>query len=160
MQSHFHGIDSDVLARFSAPWRPEAGTALLNTAITYHRYSNCVALSSGVKYVADNGGENGAYWLIDAIANQICAAARRCSTCQVKQVWELKVAPDRSAVLACLGDRGISTLWEKDDPSLKQVVVQKIPYTDFDLTNIKLYVYSIRVKELGIRWIISLESEY
>ena len=52
-------LDQAVLAGFS-------GTE------EYHRYSPLfrrMLLTDGAKYVADNGGGHGAYWLMDAIAS-------------------------------------------------------------------------------------------
>lgn len=68
--------------------------------------------------------------------------------CRDMQFWELKVNPDKSAVLTCVPDSGMTP-----------VVVQRIPYTDFDLPRIKFYV---QPQAMGSRrvWVIFLPSEY
>jgi len=116
---NFSGLDPAALDQFT-------GTE------NYYRYSSLfrnVVLSDGAKYVADNGGKQDAYWLMDAIASQIPKAARKNPMCRSIQFWELKVASDRTAILTCV-----------PDADMTPVVVQKIPYTDFDLSNIKFYV--------------------
>lgn len=85
--------------------------------------------TDGVKYMADAGG---AFWLIDAIASY-----RRK---EPFQIWELKVKPDKSCVLTMREDTGQPTK-----------VRQEIPYTDFPLENIKLYL---------IDYVLLLPSEY
>jgi len=65
-----------------------------------------------------------AFWLVDIIASH-----------QIKhrnkpfQVWELKVNDDKSAVVTM-----------KEDSNTPVLVRQEIPYTDFPLDNIKLWV--------------------
>jgi len=70
---------------------------------------------------------NGAGWLMDAIASYQEAKLDR----QTKgfQLWILKVNADNSAVLTC----------QRDSNTLN-LVEQKIEYTDFPMSEIKLYV--------------------
>jgi hypothetical protein len=99
----------------------------------WHRHSlaRSVLYTDGVKYVAENGGEHGAYWLIDAIASyQIDPKIRSNHRLQAFQVWTLQVNRDNnSATLTCQADSGE-----------KPVVVQEIEYTDFDLDKIEMWV--------------------
>jgi hypothetical protein len=102
-------------------------------------------LSDGAKYIADNGGTSGAYWLMDAIASHIPSAARKNPMCRDMQFWTLKVnLKKKSAVLTCV-----------PDSNMKPVVTQRIGYTDFDLPEIKFYV-----GPQGDNWVIYLPSEY
>lgn len=117
----------------------------------YHRYSPIfrnVLLTDGAKYVADNGGHSGAYWLMDAIASRIPLAARKHPMCRAMQFWKLRVNPDRSAVLTCEADEGV-----------KPVVRQRILYTDFDLPSIAFYVVP-QMADGRMVWVILLPSEY
>jgi hypothetical protein len=76
--------------------------------------------TDGIKYLAENGG---AYWLLDAIASW----QKELDLSQI-QFWRLKVNPDNSAVLTCERDA--------DEP----VIAQEIPFTDFPLEKISLYL--------------------
>jgi len=90
--------------------------------------------TEGVKFLADNAG---AYWLIDAIVSY-----RRK---EEFQVWVLKVK-NESAVLTMQEDTSLG--W----PAL---VTQEIPYTDFPLSEMKLYC-----QNNGQGFTIFLPSEY
>lgn len=118
----------------------------------YHRFSPIfrnVVLSDGALYVAENGGEHGAYWLMDAIASQIPLAGKRHPMLRDMQFWELKVnLQKKSAVLTCV-----------PDSDMKPVVTQRIPHTDFDLPYIKFYVQP-QATPSGTVWTIFLPSEY
>ena len=76
-----------------------------------------MVLSDGAKHVAEYGGEedNSAWWLMDAIASH--------------QPKCLKKNADGSALLTC-----------QIDSDVKPTVSQKIPYTDFSLDEIRLWV--------------------
>ena len=85
--------------------------------------------TDGIKYVAENGG---AYWLLDAIASwQLEKIIRRDQYLADLQFWKLKVNPDNSAVLTCERDT--------DDIACEQ----KIPYTDFPIQEIRLYLVNM-----------------
>lgn len=112
----------------------------------YHRWSILfpnMLLTDGAKYVADNGGANGAYWLMDAIASYQ-PKLRRQQRLRDFQVWTLEVK-DGSAVLTCQSDSGH-----------KPVVAQKIEYTDFDLPKMVLWVEPLDDR----RSVILLPSEH
>jgi hypothetical protein len=84
----------------------------------------------GVKYVADNGGQHGAYWLLDAIASyQPEPVIRNNPRLREFQVWILTVDLEtHTAVLR---------MCDGDDP--KPLVEQKIEHTDFDLAAITIW---------------------
>jgi hypothetical protein len=85
-----------------------------------------ILYTDGVKHLAE---EAGAYWLIDAIASwQISPKVKRDSMLQQIQFWKLRVKPDNSAVLTC----------ERDEDDI--VLTQEIPYTDFPLESVTLYL--------------------
>lgn len=97
----------------------------------YHRWSALfpnMYLTDGVQYVAENGGSNGAFWLMDAIASHQ-RDALKIEDLQEMQFWTLKVNPNKSAVLTCQIDSDVP-------PS----IIQNIPYTDFDMEKIDLWV--------------------
>lgn len=75
--------------------------------------------TDGVKYLVENGE---CYWLLDAIASW----QKKLDSSQI-QFWMLIVNPDNSAVLTC----------ERDD---EPVITQQIPFTDFPLEEITLYL--------------------
>ena len=81
--------------------------------------------TQGVKYLAD---EVGAYWLIDAIcSHQKRSLLNKHPGLKEFQIWRLEVKDD-SAVLIC------------EEDTDQQVLTQKIPYTDFPLPEMKLYL--------------------
>jgi len=85
----------------------------------YYRYwTGQGVYTDGVQYLAEQAG---AYWLIDAVFSY-----RRSESFQV---WTLKKNDDNSAVLTMQEDTG--------EPAK---VRQEIPYTDFPLDSIKLYL--------------------
>jgi len=81
-----------------------------------------ITYTDGAQYVAEAGG---AYWLLDAIvSHQHDPRVRN----EPFQVWTLKVSDDRTAILTCEdGDHGA-------------VTSQAIPFTDFPLTEITLWL--------------------
>lgn len=87
-----------------------------------HPLSPSITYTDGAQYVAEAGG---AYWLLDAIvSHQHGARVRR----EEFQVWTLKVAENRSAVLSC------------EDGDHKHVTSQTIEFTDFPLPEITLWL--------------------
>jgi hypothetical protein len=90
-----------------------------------------MVLTDGAKFVANNGGAHGAYWLMDAIASHQPKALRNEMLRDI-QFWTLEVKEkngSKSAVLTCRTDSGE-----------KPVITQRIEYTDFDLPKIDLWV--------------------
>ena len=82
--------------------------------------------TDGVRYLAQKAE---AYWLIEAIFSWQCEKViRNDSYLQEFQIWKLEVKEDSSAVLSCYNE-------------LEEVIVsQNIPYTDFPLKEITLYL--------------------
>jgi hypothetical protein len=103
----------------------------------FHRFSVLfpkVVLTDGAKYLADNAE---AYWLMDMIASHIRA---------------LKGDGFGVAKLQVENNKGIFTL---DDGNDNIKARQEIPYTDFPMSSIKLYV-----ADNEFAWTILLPSEY
>ena len=93
----------------------------------FQHWTKRLVYTEGVQYMAERGG---AYWLIDAVASY--QPDQRITSRQDLvdfQLWQLAVAQDKSAVLTMRGD--------SDQPA---VITQEIPFTDFPLERIKLYV--------------------
>jgi len=102
-------------------------------------------LTDGAKYVADHGGESGAYWLMDAIASYQ-PQLQKDPQLEAAQFWKLQVRPDRTATLLCRADSNV-------EPAVKQ----EIEFTDFDLPEIELYCMPVGD---GKHHTILLPSEY
>ena len=99
------------------------------------------------KFVADNGGRNGAYWIMDAIASHQPKALKNEMLREI-QFWALEVTEKdgrKSATLTCRTDSGE-----------KPVITQKIEYTDFDLPKIDLWVEPLDEKT----YVILLPNEH
>ena len=101
----------------------------IGTENYYRHWTGHGVCTDGVKYLAEKAG---AYWLIDAILSY----RRR----EPFQIWTLKKDDDNTAVLTMQEDSG--------EPAK---VSQKIPFTDFPLDQVKLYL---------IDGVILLPSEY
>ena len=103
----------------------------------YHKYwLPVLTMTDGAYYLY----RNGAAWLIDAIASYQTKKFLSSRKLREFQLWELRVGPNKTAVLTCREDSG-------RDP----VVTQEIPYTDFPIPYIKLYL---------IERVLLLASEY
>ena len=97
----------------------------------YKHWMPGLVFTDGVKYMAEVAG---AYWLIDIVASY-----RRK---EPFQIWELKV--DKNA-------EPMAVVIMKEDSDQPELVRQEIPYTDFPLDGIKLYL---------IDGVLLLTSEY
>lgn len=87
-----------------------------------HPLAPSITYTDGARYVAEAGG---AYWLLDAIvSHQLDPRVRA----EQFQVWVLKVAQDRSAVLIC------------EDGDHNNVTSQAVSFTDFPLPEITLWL--------------------
>ncbi|MBI4977510.1 MAG: hypothetical protein HZC28_08515 [Spirochaetes bacterium] len=88
----------------------------------YRHWLRNIVYTEGIKYLADTAG---AYWLIDIVASAQ-------SVSQLKgesfQAWTLDVNPDHRAKVYAT-DGNTTTLY-----------TQEIPYTDFPLDSIKLFL--------------------
>jgi len=95
---------------------------------TVHRHWLGGKYSAGVHYVAEQAG---AFWLIDAVFSHQSAKVRQ--ACDGFQHWTLTLnKTGTGAVLTCT-DGGI-------DGTTKKVVTQKIPFTDFPLKSIEMFL--------------------
>ena len=95
--------------------------------IFYRHWTGRLVYTEGVDYLAEKGG---AHWLIDAIiSHQPDKRITSCPELVAFQLWELVVHEDKSATLTVRAD--------SDRPA---VITQKIPFTDFPLERVKLYV--------------------
>lgn len=100
-----------------------------------------VKYTDGIKYLAENGGA----WLLDAIASwQKEPIIKSDQDLSKVQFWRLKVNLDNSAVLTCERDR--------DDV----VITQKIPFTDFPLSEVGIYLCDMNTGQ----GVLLLPSEY
>lgn len=113
----------------------------------YHRHSflfpNFV-MTDGVKWLADNAE---CHWLMDVIASY----QPRClkdSMLKNIQFWTLKVNADKTATLICERDAG--------DEFLRQ----EFDYTNFPLSEIKLYVGREQLPSGQSVSVVLLPSEY
>jgi len=128
----------------------ESDLAQFTGTESYHRWSLLfprMVLTDGAKFVADNGGRHGAYWLADAIASWQPKALKN-ERLRGIQFWKLKVTEKdgrKRAVLTC-----------RADSSEKPAITQRIEYTDFDLPEIDLWVGPVDEKH----FVLMLPSEY
>ena len=90
----------------------------------YRHWTGLLVYTDGIHYLV----EHGAAWLVDAVASYQTEPKLNKGMLADFQIWELKVK-DSKAVLTCRADSG-----------KKPVVTQEIEYTDFPLSEIKLYV--------------------
>lgn len=88
------------------------------------RHPSGLVITDGVKFLAD---EAGAYWLIDLIASYQ-KRCRKDAMLRDFQIWELKKTGPKTARVSCLRDT--------DRP----VFAQDIPFTDFPLDDVTVYV--------------------
>jgi hypothetical protein len=91
----------------------------------YYSYLGGLKLTDGVKFLADNADS---YWLLDAIASYQ-GAAKKDPMLREMQFWTLKTDVRKgTAVLTCERDSG------------NVAFTQEIPFTDFPLPEIKVWV--------------------
>ena len=87
-----------------------------------HMLNRKVLYTEGAQFLAQYGG---AYWLIDTIA--IAQTHVKAVMSEKFQLWTLKVNPDSTALLTC------------GDGNNRIVYSQSLSFTDFPLTEVKLY---------------------
>lgn len=100
-----------------------AGMAHATGTEDLHKHWLGLLYTDGVQFLAEGAG---AYWLIDAIASHQPKARKDPMLCEF-QLWTLKVKKNK-AVLTC----------ERDTNDV--AIRQRIPYTDFPLDDVKLYL--------------------
>lgn len=113
----------------------------------YHKVSLFpYVVTDGVKYLAE---EAGAYWLLDEIglaAINLCLKGGRLAE---MQFWNLKKNKSgNGAKLTCVADSGE-----------KPAYVKNIPYTDFPLDSIDIWVQPTYIGEKKVL-VLMLKSEY
>ena len=98
-----------------------------------------IKYTDGIRFLAENAG---AFWLIDAIASYQPQLARN-PMLRDFQVWILVVGDSHNFIKPQPKNKACLTCWE-DTPNVgvKPAVSQQIPYTDFPLSEIKLYLES------------------
>lgn len=93
----------------------------------YKHWTGNLHYTEGIKYLAEAGE---AYWLLDIIAAaQLDQQVLQRPMLQEIQFWMLQVHEDRSAHLICVEDRNRPAAYE-----------QKIPWTDFPLPSLRIWV--------------------
>ena len=88
----------------------------------WYRHFTGMLYTDGIKYLAEQAG---AYWLIDAVGSYQPVLQD-----EEFQLWRLEVDLEKST--------GVLTM--RRDTGLKPLVTQKIPYTDFPLSEYEWYV--------------------
>lgn len=102
----------------------------ISTDVKYRHQFTPLLYTDGVQYMAEKGG---AYWLIDEIAfSQRHKRIRTTKMLREFQIWELKVKEKDG--------RRSATLTMRADSDQGTIIRKRIPYTDFPLEYIKLYV--------------------
>lgn len=107
----------------------ETGLVQFYGSENFHRFSSLFRkhlITDGVKYLCDNAD---CFWLVDAIASHHGSCMKDPKgMLQERQFWTLKKnKTGRGAKLICERDTG------------DVAITQKIPFTDFPLTEIKLW---------------------
>jgi hypothetical protein len=90
----------------------------------YQHVTRALIYTEGVRFLAQNGR---LYWLIDIIASWQLHALKDPALAEF-QLWELRIANDRTAAVICLRDC--------DDEAFRQ----ELPFADSALDYVKLYV--------------------
>jgi hypothetical protein len=111
----------------------------------YYRYIGGMLLTDGAKFLAEKAG---AFWLLDIIASyqkdkRILGNERL----RDMQFWTLTVKPENAG-----GHKGVVVCQEDSD--IPPVITQNIPFTDFPMPEVKLWV------QRGEHLVIMLPSEY
>jgi len=115
-----------------------------------HNINRRVLYTPGVQHLAERAG---AYWLIDVIASWIGSHSFNQAIAQDNRIerlhyWTLEVSDDRGVVQAILED-------EEPPYAMKPFITQKIPFTDFLLSEI-----SVWASFDGNYWTLYLPSEH
>jgi hypothetical protein len=140
------------------------------TELVYQHPLSSLCYTDGVRYLAR---EANCYWLIDAIASYQHELQKE-EALQGFQLWFLSLKeglrpeegierspirpnPDHEAVLTCWYDSPKN--WENWEKSSMLKVKQQILFTDFPLTEIKLFVCNTSIGNY-IKPLLMLPSEY
>ena len=103
----------------------------------YYKHWLGLCYTDGIKYLAENAQ---CFWLIDAIASHQ-PTAKKNPRLKEFQLWFLHVGRGHEFIKPKAGNAAVLTCWE-DTPKAesKPVIIQQIPFTDFPLKEIKLYL--------------------
>jgi hypothetical protein len=101
-----------------------------------------IVLAQGARFLAERVG---AWWLMDAILSHQ-PEARKDEMLRDFQIWRLRVK-DKAAVLTC----------ERDTDDV--AITQEIPYTDFPLDEVKLYLELGSADGVNPDYVLMLPSE-
>ncbi|MBE9012779.1 hypothetical protein IQ250_21495 [Pseudanabaenaceae cyanobacterium LEGE 13415] len=121
--------------------------------INYYRSNRFIKQffhTDGVQALAEKAQ---AFWLIDAICSHQSKALSHQKDGHLLrefQLWKLIVQPDRTARLECYTDSDVE----------KTSIRQNIPFTDFPLSEITLYVECGEDSESGRYYCLLLPSEH
>ncbi|MEG4805408.1 hypothetical protein QUB63_32585 [Microcoleus sp. ARI1-B5] len=103
----------------------------------YYKHFLGIRYTDGVKYLAENAQ---CYWLIDAIASHQ-PKVNIIQRLREFQLWFLHVGTAHEFIKPKAGNKAVLTCWEdKPTAETQPVVIQQIPFTDFPLPEIKLYL--------------------
>ena len=110
----------------------------------YAKYPGGLLLTDGIRFLAENAG---AFWLLDVIASYQ-PRCRRDPMLRDMQFWTLKRVPDTSkAVVTC------------DDGDGHVKITQKIPFTDFPLAEVKIWVELGSADGVNPHYVVMLPGE-
>lgn len=109
----------------------------------YYRWLGGLVLTDGAHFLA----RNGAAWLIDVLASVQSLAALRA---EERQFWTLSVDLEKQTGVVVCTDGG------KGFQPERELYRQDIEYTDFPLTEIKLFAF----RDAGLGRVVLLPSEY
>jgi hypothetical protein len=103
----------------------------------YYKHWLGLCYTDGIKYLAENAQ---CFWLIDAIASHQ-PTAKKNPRLKEFQLWFIHVGTGHEFIKPKAGNAAVLTCWE-DTPKAesKPVIIQQIPFTDFPLKEIKLYL--------------------
>ncbi|MEG3907832.1 hypothetical protein QT979_05990 [Microcoleus sp. w2-18bC1] len=103
----------------------------------YYKHWLGIHYTDGVKYLAENAE---CYWLIDAIGSHQ-PRANRIHRLTEFQLWFLHVGNAHEFIKPKGDNDAVLTCWE-DTPTkeTQPVIIQQIPFTDFPLKEIKLFL--------------------
>ena len=103
----------------------------------YYKHWLGLCYTDGIKYLAENAQ---CYWLIDAIASHQ-PTAKKNPRLKEFQLWFLHVGTGHEFIKPTGHNAGVLTCWEDTPtPETQPVVTQQIPFTDFPLPGIKVYL--------------------
>jgi len=114
--------------------------AIGTTKYIWH-WTKALVFTDGVEQLREDAD---CHWLVDAIASYQGKKLKNIPF----QVWKLKVCDDKSAILTMVEDSG--------EPN---IITQKIPFTDFPLEDITLWVNDGCVGDSACK-VLMLPSEY